>query len=1816
MMKKKIVLCMLGIACSIGTAFAQGTGFRHPGLLHSEEDFQKIKERIAANDEQTLAALERLKTAPGVAGNWGGDWAVNEHISRGISGQENYMNAYRNAARAYQLALLWKITGDTGYGDAAKNLLNAYRIWNKSLGGNTNMSLIPGFIGYQFCNAAEIMRDYPGWSKEEFELFKQYMIDVWFTLAQDFLERRHDTVWREQNWYHYHSNWGAGNALFCVSLGVLCDLPDIYNYGMYWTKQGPGNESTLVTSFSEAAFNSGLCGYGWGVMPWFHRDARGPLGYFAQMQESGRDQGHAMAGLGLLSYTLQTAYNQGDNAFCNLNNSRVPGKVGSTMVAAAAEYVAAYNTGVDDLPYTTNWWMGALNATGRGQWRPIWQLFINHYQNRMGIPMKYCSIKKAEIGIEGGGGAYGTNSGAYDHTGFGDLMHYDTPVTEEQVPTILFPVILQGPKEHKYAEAGTVTDSADGTIKGNGYTGVEPGTVLMLAVNLPDGEENTGNWVWEDGVTGQQRQITADHSEIYRVTYTNNKGVKSTQMFSVAVRGEGIQASFTSSANYCGQIVEGTDLEMAQGRTLSVTMSYPNWNYIESETWYDENEKVLASGGTYTYTLNDDKEHKLIYRLVNQSGVVIERVFNIKPFENDKTSLLSDPDCNDVSLWDTSTDGFAVKSTSYPGFIGSYIERRCPAPASNMSCWGLEKFNLSETLTGLAAGKYELSASVIATQQSLTGVAGKEYVKDIYLYGGGANTAVSSQDGIPEYFSVEFYVGEDGKVTLGTKNVTDQNRGNSANGANWFAIDNFTLVYKGMDNLAADIAEMREKAAAVEKESVIPALYDELQSLAVTTSNDIATAIRLERALGDMEMLKVHYNDYMATYQQYKDFVERGNVTNTPLLAALEALADATTAESFFDAYGNMEAAWSEFLCEAELPVDMTSVLQNTALSTVGVDNLCWKSESLGGNFQVLAVDGSDTQRGDAVSANMIERWCTANFAVGERLIYQSVIGMPLGRFMFRAVAQKGREEGAVELFANSDGEPVMSPAILRSCEVSTIVTDGNLSVGVRSAEGNACQWVSMTDIKLEYHSPVMLLKETIEMAENLTYGTDEGNALRSAVADAQELLKEGTAAERINGYYSLLDAIGQYKIQNASEEHPVDMTDYVTNGDFRKRTLSGWTVPVVAPGFCQGAMEFYHTAFDVTQTVKGLPTGNYRFSMQCRSDAAASSQDFCIYVKKANGERIAAYATDKARADGNNNALHLGQNAEDFNADAEVSRVSVKTLVADGNLVIGLSCTRADSWCVMGGLRLEYIGLEDNELVETWYEQVKVANELDRNSLSLSIDTLLNKAVDVDITKIDTDSLTIVLGRLMSEIRNASEIMPVYAQYLSLRDEVETILENSTPIAEAYRVVLRSNLEATEEQISTVKTLAEVTEVYNTLERGRQTYVSDAVPTNGIAFDLTFKVANASGTEDGGWKTDGVGNFFPVTDAAVNGEYAGTYFEKWDIESFVFKDARPIYQSLGGLQNGRYELTAAAFRMNEFGGSVPANSVCLYANKNTTEVQSAQLDYYTVETTVTNQVLEIGLTASSVNTANRVGLADVKLMYYGPQQTVLDENDPVLTVEDGTVGDVTLVQSLSGLYWNIVCLPVDMRTSVQVKKYFTSLKALDSIEMSGDVCNVKFVNTTKGYAGTPYLAQVAEKREETLFSNVKLNTEAYLDNAVTVADGEVTATLRGTCQVTSVENDNVYVFDRNSIRKAEPGEQVKGFRAYLEIEGAAPQQVNLYVDGVLTAIYDVQADSPEKMVDVYTLDGVKVKSSVKKKEALQGLPKGIYLVDGQKMMK
>lgn len=129
----------------------------HEGL-HTEEDFQRIRDKKAAGEEPWVSAYQLLvesqfsqKTA---------DTYPTEWIKRGVSGDENYMNAAKGATIAYQQALRWKIEQDDEYAAKAVENLNKWVQTCVGVTGNTNLSLAAGLYGYEFAIAGELLRDY------------------------------------------------------------------------------------------------------------------------------------------------------------------------------------------------------------------------------------------------------------------------------------------------------------------------------------------------------------------------------------------------------------------------------------------------------------------------------------------------------------------------------------------------------------------------------------------------------------------------------------------------------------------------------------------------------------------------------------------------------------------------------------------------------------------------------------------------------------------------------------------------------------------------------------------------------------------------------------------------------------------------------------------------------------------------------------------------------------------------------------------------------------------------------------------------------------------------------------------------------------------------------------------------------------------------------------------------------------------------------------------------------------------------------------------------------------------------------------------------------------------------------------------------------------------------------------------------------------------------------------------------------------------------------------------------------------------------
>ncbi|QUP55678.1 hypothetical protein GO998_18130 (plasmid) [Ralstonia syzygii] len=404
--------------------------FTHPGLLHTETDFARMRAKVAA------------QAAPWIDG-----WNVliaNGHTSlsrnpnpqaaiyRGDDGvhAQNYGILYNDIAAAYGCALRWKVSGDTAYADKAVQYLDAWSSTLTLIGGDTNAALAAGIYGYEFANAGEIMRSYAGWTASGLAAFQKMMRNVFYPINHDFLNRHNNTEVT-----HYWANWDLCNLASVLAIGVLCDDADLFNEAITYFKSGAGNGC-----IEQAVYY---------VHP----------GYLGQWQETGRDQGHNTLGIALGGAICEMAWNQGVDLY-GFDNNRF---------LAGAEYVAKANliesgSTYYTVPYVTyqnvDVAQTAFSTAAQGTVRPCWALVANHYINRKGLAAPYSKQFAAQIQPEGGGGNYGPNSGGYDQLGYGTLTctrDADTPAAA--------PSGLTG-----YATAGSVVLSWWGCSHASSYT--------------------------------------------------------------------------------------------------------------------------------------------------------------------------------------------------------------------------------------------------------------------------------------------------------------------------------------------------------------------------------------------------------------------------------------------------------------------------------------------------------------------------------------------------------------------------------------------------------------------------------------------------------------------------------------------------------------------------------------------------------------------------------------------------------------------------------------------------------------------------------------------------------------------------------------------------------------------------------------------------------------------------------------------------------------------------------------------------------------------------------------------------------------------------------------------------------------------------------------------------------------------------------------------------------------------------------------------------------------------------------------------------
>ena len=155
----------------------------------------------------------------------------------------------------------------------------------------------------------------------------------------------------------------------------------------------------------------------------------------------------------------------------------------------------------------------------------------------------------------------------------------------------------------------------------NTNTALPHGKTVKLMPQLPNGTADTGNWEWNTGEKTKDITVTTDKSYIYRATYTNENGIKSEQMFSIAANGCCSPTTLNSSI-----YVDGTWMGVSEATVpcgSNVTLN------IGGASGWGEGKWSTGQTGT-SITLNSvtsDREVK--GQFINQGGLAQTVTFKI-----------------------------------------------------------------------------------------------------------------------------------------------------------------------------------------------------------------------------------------------------------------------------------------------------------------------------------------------------------------------------------------------------------------------------------------------------------------------------------------------------------------------------------------------------------------------------------------------------------------------------------------------------------------------------------------------------------------------------------------------------------------------------------------------------------------------------------------------------------------------------------------------------------------------------------------------------------------------------------------------------------------------------------------------------------------------------------------------------------------------------------------------------------------------------------------------------------------------------------
>ena len=535
----------------------------------------------------------------------------------------------------------------------------------------------------------------------------------------------------------------------------------------------------------------------------------------------------------------------------------------------------------------------------------------------------------------------------------------------------------------------------------------------------------------------------------------------------------------------------------------------------------------------------------------------------------------------------------------------------------------------------------------------------------------------------------------------------------------------------------------------------------------------------------------------------------------------------------------------------------------------------------------------------------------------------------------------------------------------------------------------------------------------------------------------------------------------------------------------------------------------------------------------------------------------------------------------------------SVKgTVTADGTLKFGIEVKDANfNWVSFKNFTLKYLGVAGaDELKAALNAQLTEAKTYVEASPA-AVKDILDKAItagEAAASGNDTEAINAAIEALTNAIETAKAVIPVADELEALIETCESNIEHSDA-AENVAATFQTAIEAAQKVLDESAEAKAISDATSTLAAARQAYVTNASPEDGFPFDYNFMVAEV-GNSTNGWINEFSSDYtHPQNYQYQNNNAKDTetlkktgYIEAWN-DNVDFSGT--LTYTINDLPNGQYKISAYAF--TTVGGTVSftANDQSVALDNTTDKYTNPVIE----NVSVTDGTLTFGL---NIGSASWIGITNIQLEFLS--------DTPYITLNITDAGWATLI------------LPFEAEVPENVTAY-----TCDGVgEAQNGVATLTLTEADKLEANTPYILKGAEGTHN-FKGEGEITQTSYTKGLLTGTLVDMMAK-EGTYVLQNQPEKNGVGFYKVGTDSQNTQPKIGAYRAYLNAEATAGSNVQAFIlkdidgDNTTTDIDSAVAEA-DTTVNVYNLNGILVRQNMKMSEALDGLQKGIYIVNGTK---